>query len=310
MSEVSHSSRLISHDGQPRVTFSQAIDVIKARLRTGADVPGATLEQQFDLVDKLAEFELGRFLLLNRGLNAYWTHRLVTHETGSFPPGAVSELERTVFDSMPAVLATRERFDIFRRELQALLRPGIVVASVPCGWMGDLLQLQYASCPDVTLLGVDLDQDALDGARALAAERGLESRLSLHCTDAWSMNLTQAAHVLTSNGLNIYEPDDSRVIELYQRFFDVLKPGGRLVTSFLTPPPSLSDQSPWDMSAVSPVSLAMQHLLFVRVIEVKWSAFRTHAQTCEHLKRAGFTDIRFVDDRARIFPTVIARKPD
>jgi hypothetical protein len=63
------------------------------------------------------------------------------------------------------------------------------------------------------------------------------------------------------------------------------------------------------MNAVSPAALALQHLLFVRVIEVKWSMFRTHEQTREQLTRAGFADIRFVDDHARMFPTVIARKP-
>jgi hypothetical protein len=72
----------------------------------------------------------------------------------------------------------------------------------------------------------------------------------------------------------------------------------------------LSPESPWDMSAVSTAALALQHVLFVRVIEAKWSAFRTHAQTREQLERAGFTDITFVDDRARMFPTVVARKPD
>ncbi|HYS63140.1 MAG TPA: hypothetical protein VEN30_04865 [Paraburkholderia sp.] len=49
----------------------------------------------------------------------------------------------------------------------------------------------------------------------------------------------------------------------------ILKPGGQLVTSFLTPPPVLSAESPWDMGAVSTASLALQHVLSVRVIEAK-----------------------------------------
>ena len=306
---MSNSRQLISHGEHSDSTFEETIEAIKARLLAEGDAPGATLEQRITLVDELAGFELGRFLLLHRGLDAYWTHRLVTHEPASFPPGAVAELERTVFESMPAVLATRERFGIFRRELQAMLRPGLVLASVPCGWMGDLLLLEYADCPDVTLIGIDLDQKALDGAHALATERGLEQRLSLRCSDAWSMSMNDEVDVLTSNGLNIYEPNDTSVVELYHRFFNALKPGGRLVTSFLTPPPALSDESPWDMKAMSAAALALQQLLFVRVIEAKWSAFRTHAQTRDQLTRAGFTEVRFVDDHAHMFPTVIARKP-
>ncbi|WP_158244539.1 hypothetical protein [Paraburkholderia rhynchosiae] len=46
--------------------------------------------------------------------------------------------------------------------------------------------------------------------------------------------------------------------------------------------------------------LAFQHLLFVRIVEAQWSAFRTHAQTDSRLRDAGFVDIEFFDDRARM----------
>lgn len=45
-------------------------------------------------------------------------------------------------------------------------------------------------------------------------------------------------HLIASNGLNIYEPEDDRVIQLYRGFHDALKPGGVLITSALTPPPT------------------------------------------------------------------------
>lgn len=301
--------RLISHEDQSDRSYEQAAEAAKARVRAGGDLPGATVEQQLAVVDQLASFELGRFLLVNRGLDAYWTHRLVTYVPGTLKRGEVLDLEYQVFEQMPAVLATRERFGIFRREVQTMLKPGIALASVPGGLMGDLLLLDHTACPDATLLGVDLDQRALDGARALATERGLAQQLTLRHADAWEMDLNGAADVLTSNGLNIYEPDDERVTALYRKFCDALKPGGRLVTSFLTPPPMLSPESPWDMSAVTPALLGLQHLLFVKIIEAKWSAFRTEAQTRAQLERAGFTEMTFIDDRARMFPTVVARKP-
>ncbi|AJK46520.1 SAM-dependent methyltransferase [Burkholderia plantarii] len=303
------SDRLISHEAQSGATLDATIEATKARLRAAEPFPGATLDQQLALVDQLAQFELGRFLLVNRGLDAIWTHRLVTHEPGSLQLGQVPELEYLSFERLPATCATRERFGIFRRELQALLKPGAVFASVPGGVMGDLLLLDYTRAPDVRLIGVDLDQNALDAARALAEQRGLTERLSLRRADAWEMDLHAEADVLTSNGINLYEPDDERVVQLYRKFFDALKPGGRLVTSFLTPPPSLSPDSPWDMSTTTPALLGLQFLLFARVIEAKWSSFRTHAQTREQLERAGFADVTFIDDGARMFPTVVARKP-
>nr|WP_197422119.1 class I SAM-dependent methyltransferase [Massilia sp. H27-R4] len=280
----------------------------RARLSAAGAMPGATVDQQLNLLDELFGFELGRFLLAHRGLNAWWTHHAVTWDPRTAAP--MTALERRIVADLPATQATRERFGIFRRELQALLRPGVTMASVPCGLMGELLLLDYSAAPGARLVGVDLDQAALDAALVLGTERGLASQLTLRRQDAWAEQWQDKVDVLTSNGLNIYEPDDGRVTALYRSFHAALRPGGTLVTSFLTPPPTLSAQSPWKMSEIDPQALALQFVLFVRVIEVKWSAFRTHDQTRAQLEQAGFTDIRFVDDRASMFPTVVAHKPD
>ncbi|AOK30681.1 MULTISPECIES: class I SAM-dependent methyltransferase [Burkholderia] len=306
---MNSANQLISHRTGSDHTVESAIATIQARLRAQDDLPAAMLGQQLALVEQLATFEFGRFLLVNRGLDGEWTHRLVTYEPGTLKPGATTDLEYRLFERLPAGLATRERFGVFRRELQALLKPGITLASVPCGWMGDLLLLDHSGYDDIKLLGIDLDPRALDGAWALATERGLTDRLSLRRGDAWSLGLHAQVDALTSNGLNIYEPDEDRVIALYRRFFDALKPGGHLITSFLTPPPALSDESPWDLSVTTPDALALQQTLFVHVLGVKWNVFRTHAQTRTQLERAGFAEIRFADDRGRMFPTVVARKP-
>jgi len=309
LAQTASHNGLISHGTDSNDGYEELLQGIKSRLRQAGDLPGATVDQQISLLDDLSSFELGRFLLENRGLNAYWTHRLVTYPQSAQSADAMSGLERRMFEKFPAALATRERFGIFRQQLQALLKPGLVLASVPCGLMSELLLLDYEQQSDIALVGIDLDQQALDSALALAEERGLADRLSLRCEDAWTSGVQNEFDVLTSNGLNIYEPDDSRVDALYRSFFDALKPGGTLVTSFLTPPPTLSDESPWNFAEVDRESLTLQHLLFVRVIEAKWNAFRTHAQTKTQLENAGFIDIRFFDDRARMFPTVIARKP-
>ncbi|MBO4123354.1 SAM-dependent methyltransferase [Cupriavidus gilardii] len=305
-----HGHRLLSHAAAPAWNPEERIRAAEARLRAGKDLPGATVEQQIDMLYALTRFPLGRFLLENQGLNAYWTHELVTYRPGTFAEHQAGGLEYQIFEKMPAVLATRERFHLFRRQLQERLRPGITIASVPCGLMGDLLSLDFGAAPDVSLIGIDLDQQALDGARALALERGMSSQVTLRREDAWAGSLSGEADILTSNGLNIYEPNDERVIALYRAFFVALKPGGTLITSFLTPPPTVGAESSWDLSQIDQSSLALQYVLFAHILEVKWSAFRTQAQTRAQLERAGFTDIRFVDDRARMFPTVIARKPE
>jgi hypothetical protein len=304
----SDGSQLISHGAHDSAGLAQRIEAIRARLQAGGDLPGASVEQQLGVLDRFAATELGRFLLEHRGLNAYWTHRVVTYQAGSAPTDPATAFQNHLLETLPAVLATRERFGIFQQQLQGLLRPGAVLASIPCGLMGELLLLDYAGLDDIKLIGIDLDTAALDAAQTLAQQRDLAGRVTLRHEDAWTCGLNNEVDVLTSNGLNIYEADDARVTALYRLFFAALKPGGTLVTSFMTPPPVLSPQSPWHMAAVDQQALALQQLLFVRIIEAKWSAFRTYEQTREQLEAAGFSSIEFIDDRARMFPTVVARK--
>ncbi|MCC4588103.1 class I SAM-dependent methyltransferase [Xanthomonas sp. NCPPB 1067] len=306
---VSPQARLISHAGDLPRDDATLLASIKARLGQDPARSAAEVERLLQLLDALWEVELGRFLLRNRGLDASWTHRLVTHPPGSLAREATPALEYALFETLPAVLATRERFGIFRAQLQALLRPGMTLASVPCGWMGDVLSLDYRQCPEVQLLGIDLDPQALEGALKLARQYGLEGRLSLRLEDAWTQGDADSVDVLTSNGLNLYEPDDARVIALYRAFFHRLRPGGTLLTSFLTPPPSLCAHSPWQMTLIDPAALALQSQIFVDIVQARWASFRTHAQTRGQLESAGFADIRFIDDRASLFPTVIAHKP-
>jgi hypothetical protein len=69
---VTDSSRLISHNAQVDPANQRVVEAVKARMRRGGNVPVATLKHQLALVDQLSRFEFGRFLLANRGLDAYW----------------------------------------------------------------------------------------------------------------------------------------------------------------------------------------------------------------------------------------------
>ncbi|CAD7738266.1 hypothetical protein LMG31886_27350 [Xanthomonas hydrangeae] len=308
LGQDAHAGRLISH-GSDHQDDAAVLASIKSRLRQTGDRSDAMVQRLIGLVDALWSIEFGRFLLRNRGLNAYWTHRMVTYRPDAQPYDSMSAMERHIFEKAPAALATRERFGIFRQQLQRLLRPGMTLASVPCGWMGELLMLDYRECPDVRLIGIDLDPQALEGALQLARQHGLEGQLSLRLEDAWTSGPGDEVDVLTSNGLNIYEPDDGRVIALYRAFFERLTPGGVLVASFLTPPPSICAESPWKLENIDAEALTLQNQIFAEIVQARWASFRTHAHTRLQLESAGFTDIRFIDDAASIFPTVIAQKP-
>ena len=125
-------------------------------------------------------------------------------------------------------------------------------------------------------------------------------------SDAWALKSHSEFDIITSNGLNIYEHDHVRVTDLYKVFYTALKPGGILITSFLTPPPTVSAESSWKNFNV--FDLTKQKALFVDIIGVNWQAFRTETQTREQLELAGFKDITFIYDSQGMFPTVIAKK--
>jgi len=114
--------------------------------------------------------------------------------------------------------------------------------------------------------------------------------------------------LISSNGLTIYEADEDRVSELYRIFWRALKPGGKLVTSFLTPPPSLSPQCEWKSDKIDEHDLLMQKIIFVDIIEAKWQCYRSSEQIEKQLQAAGFKEIEFIYDEAKLFPTVVAYK--
>ncbi|GKW18016.1 hypothetical protein PEC301937_39650 [Pectobacterium carotovorum subsp. carotovorum] len=295
--------RLLSHATSSQESHDERVTAVKDNIIESGDHLGISVEEQLALLDAFSHLELGQFLLKHHGLNAHWTHNVIAHR----PTHYINSLEEIIYTQLPNVLATRERFGIFQRLLQELLRPDAVMVSVPCGIMADLLLLDYTRHRDVKLIGIDLDKQALEEAYKLASQQGLENQISLVLTDAWTIDLAAQADVITSNGLNVYEQDDDKVTELYRVFYSGLKPGGTLITSFMTPPPTLSQDSPWINT--DPKLLALQYVLFSRIIGATWTAFRTHQKTQSQLEQAGFTDIQFINDHMHMYPTVIANKP-
>lgn len=114
----------------------------------------------------------------------------------------------------------------------------------------------------------------------------------------------------TFNGLNIYVKGDDKeqtLKGLYQNFFDLLVPGGLLLTSFLTF--RLSDSSEWNMTAINQNDLLEQKRIFSTLLQIAWANFTTSTQIHAQLESVGFVDIKLIWDDAKMFPTVLAYKP-
>lgn len=296
--EVKSPSPLISHKFAPE---SLGLEGHRKRLIAQKGLT-LSLEEELGLLDELSQFELGQFLLNNKGFNGYWTAYAIIHGPKK---NNLSPLEGWLLHSAPTIKATQERFQIFKQKIQSHLTDGMSLASLPCGLMDDLLTLDYTRSPNTRLTGIDLDQESLDLAEENAKKNNSYNTIFLN-KDAWSLGLNDEFNIVTSNGLNIYEPDDSRVIDFYKQVYASLKQRGIFITSFLTPPPTLSTESPW--KNVNRDDAIKQKAIFADIIQAGWQVFRTEAQTIQQLKAAGFEIVEFVYDNQAIFPTVVARK--
>ena len=258
------------------------------------------------VTEAFRKFELGRFLLENLGLNGYWTSYILLHPdqgrlSGQSSDGSpLTELESWLLDRCPIFLATQERFRIFKKLTQPLLRSSMDLASIPCGRMDDLLSLDYSRIRDVRLTGVDLDQNSLSHAERNYRQLKLEVSISFELRDAWALHSTGRWDLVTSNGLNIYVQDDEQCAVLYKSFAASLKPKGLLLVSFITPPATWIPKSMDD--------LAYQRFLFTKVLPVKWQCVRTEEITRAQLQSAGFEVLTVDYDSQRMFPSVLAQK--
>lgn len=249
------------------------------------------------LLDQLLEFDLGRFLLLNRGLNGSWTSYVF------YPPVVSHPLEKWILEKSLLGRAPKARLDVFHKEIQALLRPNMHLASLPCGLMDDLLRLDYQNAPGATLAGIDIDEDALYLAAQHVQAFPVKAETHFLKKDAWHLGIDAAYDVISSNGLNMYEADSGRLCALYTQFYKALKPQGVLVMSSVPPP---DDSLP---NGIDPEDLKKEFALFQDIIQAQFLNLVPLASTQAHLESAGFVVEKIIPNPVGMGPaTFIARK--
>lgn len=280
----------------------------EAELRVANSAPKNHEELQ-NLLSELVKFELGRALVVERGLNAYWMQYVISYPqhgkiTGLSSDGTpLSKLERWILESAPFVVSAQDRYFNFQKQIVKRLRNEATLGSIPCGYMDDLLGLDYSSIQQFTLVGVDIDPSAIEGARQNAVANNLEQNVILLQRDAWNLHLDAQCDLLVSHGLSIYVSQRPSLVALYKQFFDAIKPGGSIITSFLLNHQSHGTEVP------SMEDLALQDKIMSTVLAMKWQAcYLQQEAVVEILKEAGFQDIEFHYDRYGIFPTVCATK--
>ncbi len=295
----------ISH-GQS-LSLEEAFSQIKRKVEERGDLPLASVKRQLELLEELASFPLGQFLLTHKGLNGYWIHYVVTHPEEK-TLRKVHPLEDFLLTKAPTALATQERYQIFRSQIQKYLQDNIKLASIPCGLMGEFLTLDFSRINHISLTGIDIDPEALSHAEMFAKEKNIHHFLNVHLKDATELSISEEYDLISSSGLNIYESNPEKVTEFFRRLFIALRPEGVLITSFFTYPPNFGFKSEWNTNEISLEAALLQRILLSDLIEPRFQSFCSSKEIEKQLLSVGFDKVEIIYDKAHIFPTVIATK--
>lgn len=296
-STIANEGKIIAHDSNHELN----LDAIKERISSCEELC-MDKEEELKMVDQLSEFELGRFLMQNQGLNGKWAAYMVEEAPKK---ELANDLEHWIVNDAPVVKATQERNNIFKRQIVKHTKDFSRIASAPCGTMDDMFSLNLKGTHNVRMVGYDPDEESVELAKARYQPEKYAST-EFHVRDAWNLQENEKFDVMVSNGLNIYEPDDEKVIELYKQFHSALIPGGVLITSFLTPSPEITKKSTW--KNYSTKDALKQKAIFKDITQAKWQVYRTEDDTRNHLEAAGFKVVEVIYDSQGMFPTVVARK--
>lgn len=285
-------SKAISHDNSPAESFQLKFDEIKSRLQSIGNTPLGPLSEKLDFLSQLSRFDFGKFLLLNQGYSAKWSHYAM-YEFPRLPepkkPQHDMELKLL---NMWNLAGGRQRLDITWSILQPLVNDGVKFLSVPCGYMAELSCLDFKDTKNFKLFGVDIDPDALKGARDFALSKGLEQHLDLQTRDAWNLGFENEFDAVVSLGLNMYIDSDARAVELYREFYKALKPGGRLLVTFGAGP-ALPQNKDSESSAdlIDQESLRVHQVIFKEIIQIKTNHRTSSSMIAGQLSKAGFSKI-------------------
>lgn len=299
-SYITHSTKSLLENTKET---SAIVGNIKDRLRETPNLV-LPLQKTLQLVDQLSEFPLGRFLLHNKGLNGFWTSYIFN---SSSEDRKNHPLENWLLNNS-ILTSARERFFRFKKILQSYVRSDITMCSVPCGLMDELLSLDYSTIDNFQLVGIDIDDESIEYARKNAIKQNLINNVNFIQRDAWRLDITSRFDLLTSNGLNMYESDEKRLIALYKNFRKALKNDGILVLSYIpTPPKNANDELMAQLFGMTVEDFKLERSIFTDIIQVTYLNFCSDEALKHQLEAAGFSLLNIQYNQNGVSPIAIAQ---
>lgn len=304
-----HNSEILSHKISNSENFDKTYQEIFEKIKI-QKLDKENEEILVDLLGKVKNSEMLKFLVEHSGFNGYWTEYMCSYPETKQNGFTVSECsyENYIMENFPIAIATQTRYQIFKNEIKKLLQDNISIASLPCGLMNDILSQNFSNIKNFKLHGIDLDQASLDQARAIALSKGLIYHSKFTKEDAWEINYQNEFDLFVCNGLNIYVNDDEKIVKMYEKVYKSLKENGIILTSTLVPPPSESPDSTWKMDKINPEALKIQVSFLNYFMKYNTSNFKTPLGFIKLLEKAGFKNFEILPDALGIFVTIRAQK--
>lgn len=196
-------TKIITHNiNESPINIDDMIEKIKGKKNLALPE-----EETIKILHQLTEFDLGCFLLNNRGLNGYWISYLILRGMNN---KQAHPLEKWLIHHAPTVLATRERFYIFQNKVKSIVESRtnssqIDIASIPCGLLDDLLTINFNTKSKINITGIDLDNTSISMAKINTENYDKDHQIQIVKGDAWNLEFEKAFDVILSNGLSIYE---------------------------------------------------------------------------------------------------------
>lgn len=288
------------------------VEQTKVKISALGNKKHTTIEEQLFILEELTKFELGRFLITAKGLNGYWTDYILNYPTRGKITGKSSDgspltrMEKFMLDSSPTINATQERYLKFIKHNQLAVKDNAILASLPCGLLGELFHLDFSIAKNVEIYAIDIDGESINLTKEKADKTKFPVKINYICENVFNLKIENKFDLISSNGLNIYLEDLNQIKEMYKIFFKALKNGGKLVTSYIEKSPLETGKSTWKIANKEHQRLST--VAYTDVIGVMWANTRSKEEMFSVLKEAGFSNIILDYDTQGIFPTLIAQK--
>ena len=295
---LTYQGSIFSPPMTPEVIHELNLKLDQIRHKQNLTLP---VERTQAILQHLASFKLGRYLLFKGGFNGYWLSDSILDTKMD---NEISPFEEWLRFKSPYICANRERFHIFQLEAHKRLISNINLASIPCGLMDDLLRLNYQAFDNIHLWGIDSEDESLVLANGNAQNFGLEHFTTLLNQDTFQLQEKTYDMVLSYGHYKMSGQHD-QLVKFYQQIQLSLKPNGTLITAFHTSN-FLTDTN--QAGAPDLNDSLLQHVLFHDILESDFMHPHTIEEATQILNESGLKIMEIHPDSLGILPTFICQK--